>query len=293
MTAPPCACRSCSRASRRRTPARWCSSTTRAAAAARSPSSRSTPRPWRPTATPRTSTWRPLPTPPPTDTKLFGDGFDVIEVGQRPGPSFTVLNDWMTFLSRGTVRTVDRRVRHAQGVHRQRRLRAHLGEAWAVDSATAVHSRRPSPRRSASSTRSSATGRSSASPRRSSTRAAMPVGPTVDIGDTLSIAAERSGRADRRRAGPRSGCRSTASSSTRTRRGARRSTARATTRWPDGRILQKKDLDALDAAGGGGAGHGSLRRVHVVEKFVVQPTADTWFVAMARGDHRAQHEPAA
>ncbi len=39
------------------------------------------------------------------DTRLLGDGWDVIETANGPSPSYAVLNDWMTFLSRGTVRT--------------------------------------------------------------------------------------------------------------------------------------------------------------------------------------------
>jgi hypothetical protein len=53
--------------------------------------------------------------------------------------------------------------------------------------------------------------------------------------------------------------------------------------WPEGRILQKKDLDPLALPVEAVPGAASLRRVHIVEKFVVQPTADTWFVGMARG----------
>ena len=36
---------------------------------------------------------------------LAGDGWDVIETANGPSPSYTVLNDWMTFLSRGWVKT--------------------------------------------------------------------------------------------------------------------------------------------------------------------------------------------
>lgn len=47
----------------------------------------------------------PAPDATPTDTKLFSSDFDVFEVANGPSPKASVLNDWMTFLSRGLVKT--------------------------------------------------------------------------------------------------------------------------------------------------------------------------------------------
>jgi hypothetical protein len=53
--------------------------------------------------------------------------------------------------------------------------------------------------------------------------------------------------------------------------------------WPEGRIFRKKDLDPNALPIEAVPGSTNLRRVHVLEKFVVTPGADTWFVGMVRG----------
>lgn len=112
----------------------------------------------------------------------------------------------------------------------------------------------------------------------------MPVGPLVDIGDTLSVAANdrveltldvqglewmQIDRVEIYSHAPGREAVDGVSNET----------------WPEGRILQKRDLDPLTVPLEAVPGT-TLRRVHLVEKFVVQPTADTWFVGMARGSGR-------
>lgn len=213
------------------------------------------------------------------DTKLFGDGFDLIESANGPGASFTVLNDWMTFLSRGTVRT-------SSGVsdsHKAFKDNGGYARTWAKVGSDSVPAFQPTTFAEAIRKQHAFCGNG---PIISFTAQkldgnSMPVGPKVDIGDTLSIAANdrveltvdvqglewmQLNRVELYSHAPGRDSVNGVGNDT----------------WPDGRILQKRDLDPLALPVEAVPGT-SLRRVHVVEKFVVQPTADTWFVAMARG----------
>jgi hypothetical protein len=51
--------------------------------------------------------------------------------------------------------------------------------------------------------------------------------------------------------------------------------------WPEGRMLASRPLDSLGAVEP--VPGGPLRRVHLTERFVVNPTKDTWYVVMVRG----------
>lgn len=213
------------------------------------------------------------------DTKLFSDGFDIIETANGPSPSFVILNDWMTFLSRGTVRVSS----GVSDTHKALRDNGGYARTWAkvgTDSPTAFQ---PMAFAEAMRTQRAYAGNG---PLISFTAQKLdanmlPVGPVVEMGQTLSVAANdrveltvdvqglewmQINRVELYSHAP-----------------GREALAGASNgEWPEGRILQKKDLDLLTPPLEAVPGT-TLRRLHIVEKFVVQPTADTWFVGMARG----------
>ena len=212
----------------------------------------------------------------------------MVESANGPSPSYAVLNDWMTFLSRGTVRT-------ASGVSDSHKAYSDTGgyaRTWAkvgTDSAAQFQS--------AQFADAIRTHRAFVSngPIISFTAQKldanlMPTGgPKAEIGDTLSVSANdkieltvdvqglewmQINRVEIYSHAPGRDAVNGASNS----------------EWPEGRILQKKDLDPVNLPVEAVPGT-SLRRVHLTEKFVVQPTADTWFVGMARGTSGLSMKP--
>ncbi|MBM4777063.1 MAG: hypothetical protein GQE15_05105 [Archangiaceae bacterium] len=53
--------------------------------------------------------------------------------------------------------------------------------------------------------------------------------------------------------------------------------------WPDARALDRKIIATPPVEPVAGT---NLRRMHLVEKFVLRPAKDTWYVVMARGTTR-------
>ncbi len=213
------------------------------------------------------------------DTKLMGDGFDVVESANGPSPNYAILNDWMTFLSRGTVRT-------SSGVSDSHKLYKDTGgyaRTWAKVGTDSAAQFSPAGFAEAMRTQRAFVGNGPIINFTAQKLDAnlMPVGPVVEMGQTLSVAANERIELTVDVQGVewmqinRVEIYSHA-------RGREAVNGVENGEWPDGRILQKHDLDpatlALEAVPGT-----TLRRVHLVEKFVVQPTADTWFVGMARG----------
>lgn len=213
------------------------------------------------------------------DTKLFGDGFDLIESANGPSPSYAVLNDWMTFLSRGTVRT-------ASGVSDSHYAFSDTGgyaRTWAKVGSDSVTGFKPADFAEAVRTQRVFAGNG---PILSFTAqkldaANQPVGPKVEMGQTLSVTSGdkieltvdvqglewmQINRVELYSHAP----------------GREAVNGVSNSEWPEGRILQKKDIDPLTQPLEAVPGT-TLRRVHLTEKFVVTATADTWFVAMARG----------
>ncbi|MFT3837754.1 MAG: CehA/McbA family metallohydrolase [Myxococcaceae bacterium] len=214
------------------------------------------------------------------DTKLLGDGWDVIESANGPTASFAVLNDWMTFLSRGTVRTTS-------GVSDTHYAFSHTGgyartyaSVGADDVAgfstsafaDAIHKHHAfvtnGPFLKVSAQRLDASNN--------------PIGQPVGIGDLLQVGsgesvqlvvdvqAQEQAQIDRVEIysfAPGRDALAGASNS----------------EWPEGRILDKHVLDITNPTFEPVPGSMNLRRLHLHETFVEKPTADTWYVAMARG----------
>ena len=214
-----------------------------------------------------------------TDTKLFGDGFDLIESANGPSPKFDVLNDWMTFLSRGTVRT-------SSGVSDTHKLFNDTGgyaRTYAKVGTDSPMEFQPSAFAEAIRKQHAyvSNGPIISFTAQKLDANMMPVGPVVGMGDTLSVAANDRVRLTVDVQGlewmviNRVELYSHAP-------GRESVNGAANEDWPEGRILQKKDLDPLMLPVEAVPGSANLRRLHIVETFVVQPTADTWFVGMAR-----------
>jgi hypothetical protein len=208
------------------------------------------------------------------DTKLFGDGFDCIETANGPTPNFSVLNDWMTFLSRGTVRT-------ATGVSDTHNAVATSGgyaRTYAkVDADTPADF---DPKRFAAALRAHEAFATNGpylkfSARKLSGGDAQGIGSTLSIakgGEDVELTVDVTGlewmaidRVEIYSYAP----------------GRDAADGQSNSSWPDSRIFDRHLIASptIEAV----PGPLSLRRVHQVEKFIVHPTADTWFVAMARG----------
>ncbi|MCU0697105.1 MAG: CehA/McbA family metallohydrolase [Myxococcaceae bacterium] len=211
------------------------------------------------------------------DTKLFGDGFDAVESANGTSPSNAVLNDWMTFLSRGTVRT-------ATGVSDTHKAYSDVpgyARTYAKVEGDTAATFQPAQFAEAIRTQRAwvTNGPVLAVTARRLDAAMQPVGPVVDIGGTVSVAANDAIELTVDLQGPewlhvdRVELYSHAS-------GRESVDGTSNTSWPEGRVLERKAITAptLEAVPGT-----PLRRLHHVEKLVVRPAKDTWYVVMVRG----------
>ncbi|MBK7860535.1 MAG: CehA/McbA family metallohydrolase [Archangiaceae bacterium] len=207
------------------------------------------------------------------DSRLFGAGFDCIEAANGPTPSFAVLNDWMTFLSRGTVRT-------ATGVSDTHDAASNNGGYARTYAQVGVDTPAGfTPLKFADAMREHRAFVSNGPYLKLSARKASGSDP-VEIGGTLKVAAggedveltvDVTGpewlNVDRVEIYTHAAGRDAVN-------------GEGNAAWPDSRILQKHLLGSLTIEAV--PGPGNLRRVHQVERFTVHPTADTWYVAVAR-----------
>lgn len=215
----------------------------------------------------------PDPTATASDTKLFGAGFDLVETANGPTASWAVMNDWMTFLSRGTVTTSS----GVSDTHDAQSATGGYARTYAfVNADTPAQF---SPAKFADAIRAHQAFASNTPFLRFSARK-VSGGASVDIGGTLSVTAGEMIELTVDVTGPewmeidRVEIYSHAP-------GREAFNGESNGSWPEGRILQKHDITnpTIEAVPGSTA----LRRVHLTEKFMVSASADTWFVAMARG----------
>ncbi|MCA3015045.1 MAG: CehA/McbA family metallohydrolase, partial [Myxococcaceae bacterium] len=213
-----------------------------------------------------------------SDTRLFSLDFDTLELMNAPSIDLSVANDWMTFLSRGWVKTAtavsDTHARHAET--------GGAGRTWVFLGSDASVARFTQGALTAALKQGKAVG-SSGPFVTMVARRADGQGPTASVGETLSVppntpielvvdvqapewmqfdALELYTHAPGREAAP----------------------GRANGDWPEARTLQRRTypvgtlpLEAVPGLNGFPA-----RRVRVREAFTVPVTADTWFVAMVR-----------
>jgi hypothetical protein len=214
----------------------------------------------------------PDPTATSEDTKLFGAGFDVMEISNKPTASFALLNDWMTFLSRGTVRT-------ASGVsdtHDAQSATGGYARTYAKLGVDLPHDF--SPTKFADAIRAHEAFVTNGPFIRFSAKR-VGGGAEVDIGGTLSVTAGEAVELtvdvtaldwmtiDRVEIYSHAA-------------GREAFDGVGNSEWPESRILDKHDITnpTIEAV----PGSAPLRRLHLTEKFMVTPMKDTWFVAMAR-----------
>ncbi|MBL8952937.1 MAG: CehA/McbA family metallohydrolase [Myxococcaceae bacterium] len=215
----------------------------------------------------------PDPTATATDTKLFGEGFDLVETANGPTASWAVMNDWMTFLSRGTVTT-------SSGVSDTHDAQSATGGY--ARTYTFMNGDTPAQFTSAKFADAIRSNQAFASngPFLRFTAKKVSGGDSVGIGGTLSVASGEAIELTVDVTGlewmqiDRVEIYSHAA-------GREAFDGESNGAWPEGRILQKHDITnpTIEAVPGSMA----LRRVPLTEKFMVSATADTWFVAMARG----------
>jgi hypothetical protein len=216
-----------------------------------------------------------------SDTKLLGDGFDAVETANGTSPSYAVLNDWMTFLSRGTVRTATgvsdthKPFSDAPGYCRTYAKVANDTPATfqpaqfaeSIRTQQAVVSNGPFLQVSA----------------RKLDGAMQPVGAAVGIGGTLPVAANDAVELTIDVQGPEwmvINQLEVFSHAT----GREALNGDTNSSWPDARALEHRTITtpAVEAVAGT-----PLRRMHVTEKVVVRPAKDSWYVVMARGTSRS------
>lgn len=215
------------------------------------------------------------------DSKLFSNDFDAIEVSNGITPSYAVLNDWMTFLSRGLVKT-------ATGVSDSHDVNGDLGgysRTWVKTGSDDLAAFSP---KAFSDAMKGHRAIVSSGPfitltaRRLASGA--PVGEVAEVGGLVKLGAGETLELTVDVQAPEWMTFDAIELYT-------HATGRETTNgvsngaWPEARIFQRKTFDprALTVEPVPGLGGFVARRIHVTETFTVTPTQDTWFVAMVRG----------
>ncbi len=229
------------------------------------------------------ATFRQLPSPnaTPMDTKLFNPGFDAFEVMNGVTASTAVLNDWMTFLSRGLVTT-------ATGVsdtHFARMVVGGYGRTFLKLGVDQPSQFTPTAFTAAMHARAVTV---SSGPFVLMTAQRLdgggqPVGSPVEVGGTVKLGAgERLALTVEVQAPEWMQFDSIELATHTTGREASNGVGNAD--WPDSRLLQKVMLDPtmLPVEAVPGLNGFAARRVHVTKTFSVTPTADTWYVALVR-----------
>ena len=216
------------------------------------------------------------------DTKLFSGAFDAIEVENGITPSFTGLNDWMTFMSRGWVKT-------ATGVSDSHDLHENLGgygRTWARVGNDDLKTF--DPKAFADAIRAHRAVLSSGPFITMTARkvvGGMPTGEPVAVGDTLSLDAKAGEQVELTvdvQAPEWMRYESIEVYTFTTGREALNGASNSA--WPDARIHQKKSYaqQVLPVEAVPGLNGFTARRIHTRDTFTVSPTADTWYVAMVR-----------
>ncbi len=213
------------------------------------------------------------------DSKLFSDNFDAIEVQNGLQPSRAYLNDWMTFLSRGSLKAATavsdtHLLVELTGGYARTFVRTGVDAPSAFDPAAfaaALKARR-------------AVGTNG--PFLTATAQALdaggnPVGPVVAVGDTLSVAAGGTVRISVDVQAPEWMTFDVLELYTHA-PGREALDGQENATWPASRILDSKTFDAAALPVEQVQGPGTFRRIHVTHAFEVTPARDTWYVVMLR-----------
>ncbi|MBL8915427.1 MAG: hypothetical protein JNM17_32280 [Archangium sp.] len=217
----------------------------------------------------------------PMDSKLFDPSFDVIEVMNGTSPSTSVINDWMTFMSRGWLKV-------ASGVsdtHSTYNVVGGYGRTWVrlgVDTpAQFTSSGFADAMRARRATFSS--GPYIVMTAQKLDSMGMPSGPVFEIGDTVSIASGTSLRLTVDVQAPEWMQFDSIEIHTHVDgREALNGEANSTLKPVQAALRKTYDPTMLPLEAVPGLNGFNARRVHVRETFDVTATTDTWFVAAAR-----------
>jgi hypothetical protein len=214
-----------------------------------------------------------------SNTRLFSDAFDGMEVANGTSPGFDLLNDWMTFLSRGTVRTAT----GASDTHDGFSSVGGYARTWVrtgVDTAAAF-----SPSGFTEAARSHkalvSNGPFLTLKARRLGPGGAPVGDAVEVGGTVSVAAGEKLELVADVQAPEWVQFDRIELYTHT-TGREALNGEANVGWPEARVLDKKVLEPSMLTVEPVPGPGGARRVHETARFEVSPTADTWYVVMVR-----------
>ncbi len=212
------------------------------------------------------------------DTKLMSEDFDAMEVQNGGTPSLTLMNDWMTYLSRGRVRAATA----VSDTHYVNQYTGGYGRTWvkldtyspaafaeALRAHRAVGGNGPFIKLTA----------------RKLDAGGTPVGADVGIGDTLSINAAGGERVELTVDVQAPEWMTFDLIEVFTHASGREAlNGQSNTEWPASRVHQSRTLNPaalpVEAVPMMGA---NARRIHVTERFTVTPTADTWYVVFVRG----------
>lgn len=218
----------------------------------------------------------------PTDTKLFSLDFDALELMNEPSINLEVANDWMTFLSRGWVKTAtavsDTHTRHANT--------GGAGRTWVFLDADATVARFTPAAFTRALKQQRATGSSGPFLTMTARRAD---GMTAGIGGTLSVPAGTSLELLIEIQAPEWMQFDTLELYTHA-PGREALPGSANKDWPPSRILQTRSypIGTLPLEAVPGLNGFMARRVRLRETFTVTAAADTWFVAMVRSSGAAR-----
>jgi hypothetical protein len=212
------------------------------------------------------------------DTKLFSLDFDAIELMTGATTSLAVANDWMTFLSRGWVKTATA----GSDTHGRHSTTGGYGRTWLFLGANATPARFTNAAFTAAMKQHRAVGSSGPFVTMTAKRTDG-TGPTAAIGDTLSISANTPVELTVTVQAPE--WMQFDALELYTHATGRESTnGVANTDWPESRVLATKrfPVGTLPLEAVPGLNGFLARRVKITEVFTVTPATDTWFVVMVR-----------
>ena len=213
-----------------------------------------------------------------TDTKLMSEGFDAFAVQSGATPSLTLMNDWMTFLSRGRVKAATAgsgtQVLNANTVGYGRtwvRLDTFAPTAFAdaLKARKAVAGNGPFVQLTA----------------RKLDPGGAPTGPIAAVGDTLGVSAAAGDRVELTVDVQAPEWMPFDHIELYTHAPGREAAAgQENPDWPASRVHQSRPLTAAQLTIETTMQNGvAVRRLRATERFTVTPSADTWYVAFVRG----------
>ncbi len=227
------------------------------------------------------ATFRQAPAPGATamDSKLFSLNFDAMELQNGIGARYDVMNDWMTFLSHGWVKT-------GTGVSDSHNLSTNTGgygRTWVKLGVDAPADFTPAALAAAIKAHHAV---ASSGPFITMTAQRLdsggnPVGAMVQVGDTLGVNVAGGEKVELTVDVQSPSWLTFDSIQIYTHTPGREAlNGDSNTDWPDTRVLQKKTYDPAAFQLEPVPGLSGYNRIHVSEKFTVTPSADTWYVAM-------------